>query len=221
VQKANRIIGEEMSRLGWKETELACRLKNDPGKLAIAARVRTETPLPIKWIAERLQMGTSKSLKPMLLHWTQVHGKPANQNPPTNAPCQQLQFQPPVDPFTHNATCSRFGNHHHDDSCGRGLIPPNTPPQIECFPVPASQIQGLRGFLLMLLGVNEGPCKVMEAVNSADFCTNTSKNGPILTIERNVSCNRALVEVIENMPGYESYRLRAIAAHQDHAAIHQ
>ena len=58
VQKANRIIGEEMSRLGWQETELACRLKNDPGKLAVAARARQETTLPVKWIAERLQMGT-------------------------------------------------------------------------------------------------------------------------------------------------------------------
>src|ERR1017187_7408905 len=99
VQKANRIIGEEMSRLGWQETELACRLKNDPGKLAVAARVRKETTLPVKWIAERLQMGTSKSLKPMLLRWTQACGKSANQSPPTKAPCQQLQFQPPVDPF--------------------------------------------------------------------------------------------------------------------------
>ena len=70
--------------------------KNDPGKLAVAARVRKETTLPVKWIAERLQMGTSKSLKPMLLHWTQACGKSANQSPPTKAPCQQLQFQPPV-----------------------------------------------------------------------------------------------------------------------------
>jgi hypothetical protein len=66
-ETANRIISEEMSRLGWKETELACRLKNDPGKLAVAARVRKQTTLPVKWIAERLQMGTSKSLQPMLL----------------------------------------------------------------------------------------------------------------------------------------------------------
>ena len=96
VQKANRIIGEEMSRLGWKETELACRLKNDPAKLAVAARVRTETTLPIKWITELLQMSTSKSLKPLLLHWTQAHGKSGNKSPLTKAPRQQLQFQPPV-----------------------------------------------------------------------------------------------------------------------------
>ena len=49
-----------------------------------------------KWIAERLQMGTSKSLKPMLLRWIQACGKSANQSQPTKAPCQQLQFQPPV-----------------------------------------------------------------------------------------------------------------------------
>ena len=38
------------------------RLKNDSAKLAMAARVSKETTLPIKWIAARLQMGTSKSL---------------------------------------------------------------------------------------------------------------------------------------------------------------
>src|SRR6266571_9569036 len=27
------LISEEMSRLGWKEADLVCRLKNDPGKL--------------------------------------------------------------------------------------------------------------------------------------------------------------------------------------------
>ncbi len=51
-------------------------LKNDPGKLGLAARVRKETTLPIKWIAQRLQMGTAKSLKPMLLDWMHEHEKP-------------------------------------------------------------------------------------------------------------------------------------------------
>jgi len=62
------MIAQELSRLGWTEAELSSRLKNDSGKLAMAARVRQETTLPIKWIAARLQMGASKSLKPMLLH---------------------------------------------------------------------------------------------------------------------------------------------------------
>jgi hypothetical protein len=32
-------VPQEMARLGWTETDLSCRLKNDPGKLALAARV--------------------------------------------------------------------------------------------------------------------------------------------------------------------------------------
>src|SRR5438132_818869 len=55
-QNANRIIAEELSRLGWKESDLSSRLKNDPGKLLMAVRVRKETTLPIRWIATRLQM---------------------------------------------------------------------------------------------------------------------------------------------------------------------
>ncbi len=91
-----RIICEAMSRLGWTESDLACRLKNDPGKLGLAARVRKETPLPIKWIAQRLQMGTAKSLKPMLLDLMHAQEKPARQPSRTRCSCEQLQFQPPV-----------------------------------------------------------------------------------------------------------------------------
>ena len=47
-QKANRIIAQEMSPLGWTEAELISPLKNDSGKLAMAARVRKETIPPIK-----------------------------------------------------------------------------------------------------------------------------------------------------------------------------
>ena len=46
-----------MRGLGWTEAELNSRLKNDSGKLAMAARVRKETTLPIKWIAARLHSG--------------------------------------------------------------------------------------------------------------------------------------------------------------------
>ena len=55
-QKANRIIGEELVRRGWQESELAARHRTDPGKLAIAARLRRETTLPIKWIAARVKI---------------------------------------------------------------------------------------------------------------------------------------------------------------------
>jgi hypothetical protein len=49
-----------MTRLGWAEHDLACCLKNDPRKLAIAAR---------------LQMGTGRNAEVMLHRWMQHHVK--------------------------------------------------------------------------------------------------------------------------------------------------
>ena len=62
-QGANRTIAEELARRGWPESELATRRRSDPGKLAIAARLRSETTLPIKWIAARVQISTAKGAK--------------------------------------------------------------------------------------------------------------------------------------------------------------
>ena len=50
-QRANRIIAEELARRGWQGSEWATRRRSDPGKPASAARLRSETTLPIKWIA--------------------------------------------------------------------------------------------------------------------------------------------------------------------------
>jgi len=43
--KADRLVAEELRQLGWSAQDLAHRPKNDPGKLAIAVRLRRETPL--------------------------------------------------------------------------------------------------------------------------------------------------------------------------------
>jgi putative transposase len=59
--RAERIIAEELHRLSWKETDLVSRRKSDPDKLALATRLRRETTLSIKAIAQRLHLGTSKS----------------------------------------------------------------------------------------------------------------------------------------------------------------
>ena len=75
------------------------RLQNDPGKLALAARVRQETTLPIRWIAAQLQMGSPKSLRPMLYDGIYRNEQPATQAVPRKATCRQLQFEPLVDPF--------------------------------------------------------------------------------------------------------------------------
>jgi len=70
--KAERIIGEELARLGWTATDLGRRHKSDPGKLQIAARLRRETILSVGWIAGRLQMGTRKSASTRLQDWKRV-----------------------------------------------------------------------------------------------------------------------------------------------------
>jgi len=41
----------------WTETELTQRRKGDPVKVEIAWRLREETTMTLKWIAQQLQMG--------------------------------------------------------------------------------------------------------------------------------------------------------------------
>jgi hypothetical protein len=67
--KGERIIAEQLPGLGWTEEDLAKRHKGDPGKLALAARLRRETTLPMKWISTRLPMGTWRSASTRLQTW--------------------------------------------------------------------------------------------------------------------------------------------------------
>lgn len=72
--KAERIIREELRRLGWKEGESIIRRKNDPAKLALAGRLRPETILTIKNIAARVHLGSSQSANARLPIWMRRHG---------------------------------------------------------------------------------------------------------------------------------------------------
>ena len=72
--KVERIIAEELQRLGWKEVDLKKQNKSDPEKLAVAARIRRETTLTIKAIAGRLHLGTWKSAT------TRLHNRKQKQN---------------------------------------------------------------------------------------------------------------------------------------------
>jgi len=74
--RAERIVAEELRRLGWQEADLTARRKGDPGKLALAARLRKETLLTIKAIAERVSLGTSKSANARLRKWMGGAGPP-------------------------------------------------------------------------------------------------------------------------------------------------
>ena len=73
--KAERIISEELGRLGWTEADLAQRRKSAPEKLAMASRLRRETTLSIKTIAARMHLGSSRSAHVRLHEW--MRKKPA------------------------------------------------------------------------------------------------------------------------------------------------
>jgi hypothetical protein len=61
--KADRIVAEELARLRWTRDDLAARQKSDPAKLALAARLRQETTLSLKQIAERVGLGKPKDAR--------------------------------------------------------------------------------------------------------------------------------------------------------------
>ena len=63
---AERLIAEELKRRGWSAAHLALRPKGDARKLEIARRLRRETTMTLRWIAERMNMGTAGSLANLL-----------------------------------------------------------------------------------------------------------------------------------------------------------
>ena len=65
-----------------------------PDELASAARLRSETTLPFKWIAARVQVGTAKGAKSVLPHLAQSQHQ--RQTARALEPCTQLEFQSPV-----------------------------------------------------------------------------------------------------------------------------
>ncbi len=71
--KADRLMAEELRRLGWSARDLVRRPKNDPGKLAIAVRLRRETTLTIKDITARVHLGTYNTANARL-HWAMKEG---------------------------------------------------------------------------------------------------------------------------------------------------
>ena len=73
---------------------MATRRRCDPGKLAIAARLRSETALPIKWIAARVQIGTAKGAKSVLPHLAQSQDQ--RKTASALEACAQLELQSAV-----------------------------------------------------------------------------------------------------------------------------
>ena len=65
---AERLAQQEMRRPGWGEPELARRRKGDPHKVGIARRLRRESTMTLKWIAQRRQMGTRTHVSNYRVH---------------------------------------------------------------------------------------------------------------------------------------------------------
>ena len=64
--KAEGMVEEELRRRGWGEVELRERAKGDQGKVAMAVRLRRETTMTLKWVAERLAMGSWSNVSNLL-----------------------------------------------------------------------------------------------------------------------------------------------------------
>ena len=57
-EKAEGIVREELKRAGWQESDLPTQPKGARPKVATALRLRKETTLTLRWIADRLEMGS-------------------------------------------------------------------------------------------------------------------------------------------------------------------
>jgi hypothetical protein len=44
--------------LGWREEDLRARLKGETSKVELAQELRTQTAMPLAWIAQRLWLGS-------------------------------------------------------------------------------------------------------------------------------------------------------------------
>ena len=56
---ANLILREELKRRGWDHKELTRRKKGDRAKAQVAERLRRETTMSWKWIANVLTIGAA------------------------------------------------------------------------------------------------------------------------------------------------------------------
>ncbi len=78
--KAELIVAAELQGQGWQPDDLVTRRKNDPVKPGIAARLRREATLPLKAMAARVHLRTSKAANTKLHNY--MRGAVANDSSP-------------------------------------------------------------------------------------------------------------------------------------------
>ncbi len=62
TEKAEQIVRMALDKANWTDKDLERQRKGDRWKVRLAARLRRETTMTLKWIAERLHMGSWKHL---------------------------------------------------------------------------------------------------------------------------------------------------------------
>ena len=66
LERARSLMAREMAAAGWDETRLRTERKAHPTKIRIARLLRTETTMPLKWIAAQLGVGSWTYLNHLL-----------------------------------------------------------------------------------------------------------------------------------------------------------
>ena len=56
--QAERLVVEGRKRMRWSEADLSARRRGEPGKVRLARELRSQTTMPLAWIAVRLKMGS-------------------------------------------------------------------------------------------------------------------------------------------------------------------
>lgn len=67
--KAERIVEEELARIGWEAGDLKTSKKGAVEKVRIAGRLRSETTVTLAWICQKLCMGSVHYLNNRLYLW--------------------------------------------------------------------------------------------------------------------------------------------------------
>ena len=77
--RAERLVAEGLQRMGWSQADLQERRKGEPRKVALAGQLRSQTTMPLAWIAERLHMGSRGHLA-----WLLQQGSRSRPSAPSN-----------------------------------------------------------------------------------------------------------------------------------------
>jgi hypothetical protein len=73
--RAQRLVGAGLKQARWTEADLRLRRKSDRVKIRLAAQLRQETTMTLKWITERLQMGAWTHLNKRLYEHRKAEGR--------------------------------------------------------------------------------------------------------------------------------------------------